>query len=340
MKDDEGTLTRREFVRGVAVGAAGAAAGLGMLGCRSAQAGKSAAEGGSSSAAGPAAGGPAGGTAQHAATAAAPDAGSSGTAAAAPRARVVLVRDEGAVDAAGNLVDEVVGRMVDQAVCGVTEADDPAAAWRGLVGPADVAGIKTNEWESLPTPPAVEARLRQRILEAGVPESALFMADRGALSVLGGCTALVNARPARSHHWAGMGGCIKNYIQFAETPSVYHPDSCADLAAVWKLPVVAGKTRINLLVVLTPLFYGRGPHHFDRRYVWSYKGILASRDPVAVDAVGAELLRKKRLAFFGEDRPLVPTKHIGLAETRHGLGVADLSRIDLTKIGWTTDSLV
>ena len=340
MKDGERRISRREFVRGVAVGAAGAAAGLGMVGCRHAQAGKSTVEGGAASAAEPTAGVPAGGTEPSAATAAVPDAGSSGTVAAGPRSRVVLVRDEAAVDDAGNLDDAVVGRMVDQAVCGVPEVDDPVEAWRGLVAPTDIVGIKTNVWDSLPTPPAVEARLRQRILEAGVPESSWRMDDRGALSTLAACTALINARPARSHHWAGMGGCIKNYVPFVEEPSTYHPDSCADLGAIWKLPVVAGKTRINLLVVLTPLFYGRGPHHFDRRWVWSYKGILASRDPVAVDAIGAEILRQKRLAFFGEDRPLVPTKHVAIAETRHGIGIADLSRIDVIKIGWMTDVLV
>jgi hypothetical protein len=336
MKDGREQLTRREFVRGVAVTAAGAAAGLGALDCRGAQAGKRGQDGAVPSS-GPA---PAAAAPSASATATSPGEAEAETSAAGPRSRVVLVRDESAVDDTGNIDEAVVGRMVDQAVSGVTEVDDVAEAWRGLVTPNDIVGLKTNVWDSLPTPPAVEARLRQRILEAGVPESAWRMDDRGALSTLSACTALVNARPARSHHWAGMGGCIKNYVPFVEEPSAYHPDSCADLAAIWKLPVVQGKTRINLLVVLTPLFYGRGPHHFDRRYVWAYKGILASRDPVAVDAVGAELLRKKRISFFGEDRPLVPTKHIGLAETRHGLGVADLSRIDLVRLGWPDQVLV
>ncbi|MBI5488448.1 MAG: DUF362 domain-containing protein [Deltaproteobacteria bacterium] len=343
---DEG-LSRRAFVRGVAVTALGTAAGLAGPGCRRARAGKAGTDGA-------AAEGAAGTAGREAATAGAsgaesPDGGThvagpaadeAGAPPAGPRARVVLVRDEAAVDEAGRIDAEVVGRMVDDAVCGVVEVDDPVEAWRTLVAPGDVVGIKTNVWDSLPTPAAVESRLRERILGAGVPESSLFLDDRGALETMSACTALVNARPARSHHWAGMGGCIKNYVPFVEEPSAFHPDSCADLGAIWTLPIVRDKTRLNLLVVLTPLFYGRGPHHFDRRFVWAYKGILASRDPVAVDAVGAELLRRKRMAYFGEDRPMVSTKHIGFAETRHGLGVADLARIDLVRSGWTQEPLV
>ena len=111
-------------------------------------------------------------------------------------------------------------------------------------------------------------------------------------------------RPVRTHHWAGIGSCIKNYIQFVPRPSEYHDDACADLAKIWDLPVVKGKTRLNILCALQPQFYGRGASYFDRRYVWPYQGLLLGTDPVAVDAVGAHLLQKKRVAFFGEDREL------------------------------------
>jgi hypothetical protein len=105
--------------------------------------------------------------------------------------------------------------------------------------------------------------------------------------------------------------------------------------------MVKGKTRLNVLCALTPQFYGRGASFFDRRYVWPHKGLIAGVDPVAVDAVGAELLKRKRIAFFGEDRALdVPPIHITVAETKYHLGVSDLARIDLVKLGWTDDALV
>ena len=100
-------------------------------------------------------------------------------------------------------------------------------------------------------------------------------------------TALVNVRPLRTHHWAGVGTCLKNYIQFVPDRPAYHPDGCAALGQIWTLPIVKGKTRLNVLSALTPQFYGRGANFFDRRYVWPYKALIVGTDPVAVDAVGA-----------------------------------------------------
>jgi hypothetical protein len=40
-------------------------------------------------------------------------------------------------------------------------------------------------------------------------------------------TALVNARPLRTHHWSGVGTCLKNYIQFVPEPSSYHDEGCS-----------------------------------------------------------------------------------------------------------------
>ncbi len=64
-------------------------------------------------------------------------------------------------------------------------------------------------------------------------------------------------------------------------------------------------------------------------------------DPVTVDAVGAHLLRAKRVNFFGEDRALdVPPIHMTAAEKKYHLGVSDLSRIQVTKLGWQEDILI
>ncbi len=95
---------------------------------------------------------------------------------------------------------------------------------------------RDNAWKDLPTPPEVEAAIRRRIEDSGVPGSELRIDDRGARTTLAPCAALVNVRPLRTHHWAGIGGCLKNPIMFSEEPSVYHPDMCADLGALWTLP--------------------------------------------------------------------------------------------------------
>ncbi|MGV8137880.1 MAG: hypothetical protein AB2L20_21945 [Mangrovibacterium sp.] len=128
---------------------------------------------------------------------------------------------------------------------------------------------------------------------------------------------------------------------FAEKPSELHPDSCADLASVWNLPNVKGKTRLNILVMFTPQFSSVGPHSFSADYVWSYKGLLIGFDPVAVDSVGLRIIQAKRNDYFKEDRPLnPPAKHIEIADTRHHLGTADPAKIELIKLGWEKELLV
>ena len=174
----------------------------------------------------------------------------------------------------------------------------------------------------------------QRARGVGIDPKRIHIDDRGARSSLKECTALINARPLRSHHWSGIGGCIKNYIMFVRLPMMYHGDSCADLGDIWNEPIVRGKTRLNVLVMLTPLFHGRGPHHYSPKYIWPYKGLLVSTDPVAADAVGLEILKAKRKEFFGKERPFITkTKHVQVADTRHGVGISDLRRIKVIKLG-------
>jgi hypothetical protein len=259
------------------------------------------------------------------------------------KVRVVLVRDKNALDTSGGHNPAVIQKMLDDAVCALLGEKDPVAAWKTLIRPADIVGIKTNAWRPIATGEAVEQALKRRIMDAGVTENRIGVDDRGVLRnpIFQKATALVNARPARTHYWAGMGSCIKNYIMFVPQPSSYHGDACADLATIWSLPLVKDKTRLNVLVMLTPLFHSVGPHDFSRDYVWSYSGILVSRDPVAVDATGFRILQAKRRKHFGEDRPLeTSAHHIALADTRHHLGVSDPARIDLVKLGWQENILI
>jgi hypothetical protein len=277
----------------------------------------------------------------YAALAGAAGLGSGRPAQAQAKSRVVLIRDEHAIEANGAVNAQVVQQMLDQAVAKLLGTDKAAEAWKQVVKATDQVGIKSNVWAPLPTPKEVEAAIKQSVIAAGVPEGQVRIDDRGARTTLANCTALINVRPLRTHHWAGVGGCLKNPITFVPKPQDYHGDSCADLGAFWKLPIIKDKIRLNILVVLTPQFHNRGPHHFDPRYVWPYKGLLVSQDPVAVDAVGVKLLAAKRRSYFDEDRPFpTRTKHIQVAAEKHGLGVSDLEQIELVKLGWEEDLLI
>jgi hypothetical protein len=259
------------------------------------------------------------------------------------RARVVLVRNAAVLGANQAPQREVLATMMDDAVRALFQTKTSAEAWLRVAGPKDVVGIKTNFWRFLRTPPELEDVVRERLTSAGVKAADIAIDDRGILKndVFQRATALVNMRPLRTHHWAGVGSCLKNYIMFVPSPQDYHGDTCADLGAIWKLPHVAGRTRLNVLVLLTPLFHGIGPQHFDPEYTWPYAGLIVGADPVAVDATGLRILQAKRFLHFGEQRPITPpAKHIELAATRHGLGIADPKRIDIVKIGGGKDDLI
>lgn len=253
------------------------------------------------------------------------------------KSRVVLVRNERALLGLKRPDPDIVSDMLDQAVTALLETRDAAGAWREILAPGDVVGIKTNVMNYLPTGVEVEEVIKRKVLDVGVPEADIGIDDRGVRNhpVFKRATALINVRPARTHHWSGIGGCIKNYITFTPDKPRWHPDACADLAQIWKDFDLIEKTRLNILLMLNPQFHSVGPHSYSDKYVWDYRGILVSRDPVAADAVGLSIIQAKRKLHFGRDVPLATSaKHIRLAETRHGLGVADPARIELLRLGW------
>jgi hypothetical protein len=303
MKQDSARLTRRDFMKGVGSAALGVAAGLPSLAC-----------------------------------------GEGETQSPRPaRSKVILIRNENVVTADGTMIGELVQQMLDEAVMALFDRESPLECWQQIIKPDDIVGIKTNVIYYLPSPQEVNEAIRSRVRQAGVPDESIAMGDRGIYmdEVFQRTTALVNTRPMRTHAWSGVGSLIKNYITFVPRPSDYHYDACADLAALWDLPITRGKTRLNVLVMLTPQFHNVGPHHFDPIYVWPYGGLIVSTDPVAADSVGLRIIQEKRQLAFGEDRPLQPTAHhIALADTVHHLGNADPSKIDLVKLGWDEDILI
>jgi len=295
-------LTRRDFIRGTAAAVLGASAAFGR-------------------------------TAADGQTAAAP----------AAKTRVVLVRHPDALDAGSAFNEPVIRQMLDEAVAKLLDRSDPVEAFKGLVKPDDVVGIKTNVWSFLPTPAPVERAIKSRLMDAGVDEKNIGLDDHTVRTnpLFVKATALINVRPVRTHYLAGMSGCLKNYIMFAESQPAHHPDSCASLGSLFLLPQVKGKTRLNVLCALTPQFHGRGPHNFSRRYVWNYKGLIVGLDPVAVDAVGLRLIMAKRRIELGPGQEIPPVpKHIGLADTKYGIGTADPAKIELVKLGWLEDVLI
>ena len=257
--------------------------------------------------------------------------------------RVVLIRRQDALDENLKFNEKIIQQMLDEAVMALFDHDDPVKVFKQLLKPGDIVGIKTNVWNYLPTPAELENAIKRRVLDAGVKEENIGLDDRGVRKnpIFQKATALINVRPIRTHYLSGLSGCMKNYITFGENWPSYHPNNCENLALLFRLPMVKDKTRLNILSVLTPQYHARGPHHFDRRYVWEYKGLLVGTDPVAVDSVGLRIIMAKRAQHFGSENrlPALP-RHVRAADVKHGLGNSDPNKIELIKLGWKEDILI
>jgi hypothetical protein len=261
----------------------------------------------------------------------------------AATSRVVLIRERGVVDDDGVLDGDLLHDMLNRAMRELFETDTTRAAWQRVVTADDVVGIKSNVWRHLPTPPELEEAIRTGVAAVGVDPSDIAVDDRGVRTnpVFQRATAFINVRPLRTHNWSGLGTCLKNPIMFVPRPPEYHGDSCAPLGAIWKLPELEGKIKLNILVMLTPQFHGVGPHSFSKEYIWPYNGLIVGVDPVAVDATGARIIRAQRDRYFGEPSPISPpAHHIEIADSRYGLGVSNPDSIDLVRVGWQEDALI
>ena len=260
------------------------------------------------------------------------------------KSRVVLIRHREVLDNEGLPRPDILESMIDEGIGTLFDTSDPASAWKGLFSPNDRVIVKSNVWYYLPTPKTLEEIIKKRLLGVGLEGKRVLISDRGFqrnLDLVERSTALINVRPMRTHHWSGLGTLIKNYIMFVPRPWTYHGNACENLGAIWRLPHLMGKTRLNILVMLTPLFHGIGPHHFSRRYTWSYRGLIMSTDPVAADLIGARIIQAKRDAFFKKKRPISPPpRHIRMADKRFGLGNSNPDLIHLIKLGWQKDVLV
>ena len=88
---------------------------------------------------------------------------------AAKKTKVVLIRNPEVLDANHRVNASVIQKMFDDAVTTLLGKSDPVEAWKQLVKPNDMVGIKTNIWAPLRTPKELEQAIKRRVMDAGVP---------------------------------------------------------------------------------------------------------------------------------------------------------------------------
>lgn len=278
------------------------------------------------------------------------------------RSLVVQARSENIVE--GRVVQKhMLKEMLDWCLTSLTWTSTPGEAWRRLLRPDDVIGLKFNRSGAagLGTTPAFAEALIHSLADAGwapqnivpieVPETVYsstgtthpstdwddeevdFGSGRDRLSgVLRQITALINVPFLKTHNITGMTGCLKNLSHaLVKHPARFHDNSCCPyIGDIVALPQIRDKLKLNIVNALRLVFDGGPEAHDD--LTWESGVVLAGFDPVAVDTVGLELLNRTRKSLR---LPYVDTgqgrvAYLAAAAER-GLGCSKLHRIEVAK---------
>ncbi|GAK57229.1 hypothetical protein U27_04194 [Candidatus Vecturithrix granuli] len=143
------------------------------------------------------------------------------------------------------------------------------------------------------------------------------------------CSATVNIPLLKDHDLSGVSISLKNFYGAIHNPNKYHQNNCNPyIADLNTHPYIQKKVKLIICDALLPQYHG-GPS-FKPQWTWKFGALLFSLDPVALDAVGADLIEQQRRQHG------IPTlreagRHPQYIHTaaEYGLGVDDLSRIDI-----------
>ena len=261
----------------------------------------------------------------------------------------------------GKLDSRVVAVMMDRAAMlatGTTRIDD---AWRSLAGPSDRVGILLDAQD----PPAsldIVDVLIDRLVRVGVraanvviwaqDERVLFSAGllvgsnpdgvgtlgadsegyRGGLSriVVDECDVLINLARLRVKPRLGLWGALANLLACVpEDERIRLMANPAELASVAARPSAKRKFVLHLLDAMQPN-YAPGPVSIPP--YWQCGAILASRDAVALDCSGQQLLEDERGQVKGAPWPLEPApSYLKAACETYNVGQCDPAKVTVLK---------
>ena len=294
------------------------------------------------------------------------------------RSKVVIARDS-RLRSSGSAPDSArLLKMLDRAVQAVYDRDTPTEAWRQLVRPSDVVGLKVNclAGRGISTHGQLVDAICERLRQAGIPEKNIIIWDRlnadlesagfrvanreqhircigndtlgyeGELMAFGGvgslvcktltrlCDVVINLPVLKDHGIAGVTIALKNLFGAIHNPNKYHLDAGNPYVAdAFMLPPIRRKVRLTICDAIIAEYHG-GPS-FMPQWIWPYDGLIASRDPVALDYTGWRIIEKKRsekgmksLAAIKREPKYIATA----ADARHALGICDPGRIDVVEV--------
>jgi hypothetical protein len=238
----------------------------------------------------------------------------------------IVVDNRNPMILAGPQIHEAaLASIIAEAVRLATGQDNTDQAWRKLLRPDDVIGLKFDEvgYEKLNTTDVFAEQLVRLLEPAGFRRDRIVLIDApealaGKLKtrprafgweeaetsfgsgserlakVLGQVTALINVPFLKTDNISGIAGALRNAaLPFVRRQARYFGSGgspfIADIAA---LPQIRSKLRVHIVNGLRAVF-DKGPD-VHPECTWPHAGILVSTDPVAVDAVALEVINTRR----------------------------------------------
>ncbi len=258
----------------------------------------------------------------------------------------------------------LVGEMLEQALTSLTGTASVQEAWRTILKPDDVIGLKFNRsaerviatteavadvligsivdagWSSkqivcIEAPENVEARNQTIPAHVGYASTVTdFVSGQDQFaSVVSQVTALIDVPFLKTHNIAGMTCVLKNLSHgLVKHPARYHGNGCSPyIADIVASAPIRSKLRLCLVDALRVVYDG-GPEA-TAATISDEGTVLASFDPVATEAVGLAILNDIRrryklrpIARSAEDLGYLAAAH------RRGLGIALWHGIDLIEL--------
>jgi len=148
------------------------------------------------------------------------------------------------------------------------------------------------------------------------------------------CDVLINVPVLKDHDGAGVTIALKNMYGVIHNPNKYHPNGCDPyIADLNMLPAIRTKMRLTICDATTACYEG-GPG-YKPQYCWQNNALLVSRDPVALDYIGWQIIERKRAekklkTLEADERP--PRYIATAADERHRLGTNDPRRIEVVDV--------
>jgi uncharacterized protein (DUF362 family) len=147
-------------------------------------------------------------------------------------------------------------------------------------------------------------------------------------------TAAFNFALVKDHSICGYTGALKNMTHGCSiNPHDFHQHNASpQIALMYAQDVIKTRVRLNIADAYKVMAHG-GPKYTSPRHVKLHDAIYVSTDPVAIDAIGWEVVEAHRKEFGLKtlaDEKRSPSYIQSAADL--GLGIADRSKIKLTEV--------